>query len=61
MAMSKINHERKGPTENRAGSWPCGQKVFSVLIFCYLFYQEKSSSPAAMSEQNTLFKREYLC
>ncbi len=36
---------RKGPTENRAASWPCGQKIFSVLIFCYFFIKKKVVAP----------------
>jgi len=41
--------ERSGPTENRAGSWPCGLKVFSVLIFCYFSIKRKVVASAAMS------------
>jgi hypothetical protein len=39
----------KDPTENRAGSWPCGLKVFSVLIFCYFSIKRKVVASAAMS------------
>jgi len=40
---------RKGPTENRAGSWPCGLKVFSVLIFWFFCIKTKETASAAMS------------
>jgi len=56
-----LKNARKGPTENRAGSWPCGQKVFSVLTFWFFCVKTKELAPAAMSGQNILFKREYLC
>jgi hypothetical protein len=44
----------KGPTENRAGSWPCGQKVFSVLIFWFFCVKTKELAPAAMSGKRTI-------
>ena len=36
-----INNERKRLTENRAGSWPCGLKVFSVLTFWFFCVKTK--------------------
>jgi len=55
-----IKKARKGPTENRAGSWPCGQKVFSVLNFCFFGVKIKEVAPAAMSRQNMLLKQEFV-
>jgi len=37
--------------------WPCGQKVFSVLTFWFFCVKTKEVAPAAMSGENTSFKR----
>ncbi len=56
---SQVTRPAPGPMENRAGSWPCEQKVFSVLNFCFFCFKTKEVAPAAMSGQNILLKREY--
>jgi hypothetical protein len=60
LAMTRKKEARKSPTENRAGSWPCGQKVFSVLIFCYFSIRRKVVAPAAMSGRKHFIKTEIL-
>jgi hypothetical protein len=57
MTIKKVG---KGPTENRAGSVACGQKVFSVLTFWFFCVKTKELAPAAMSGQNVLLKRKFV-
>jgi hypothetical protein len=43
-------------TEKRAGSFACGQKLFSVLIFWLLLYQDKKVTALAAIERSTTCK-----